>query len=133
VNSWPADIILVVHFAFVLFVVGGLVLIWVGAIVGWRWVRNWRFRIAHLAAIVFVAGETVLGFLCPLTLWEAQLRDEAADRSFIAYWLHRVLYYDFPEAVFTTAYVAFALAVGASWWIVPPARAAGLAAHRQLD
>jgi Protein of Unknown function (DUF2784) len=119
-NTHLADLILVVHFAFVLFVVAGLALIWVGAAAGWRWVRNLRFRIAHLAAITFVAGEAMLGIWCPLTLWEAQLRGESADKSFVAQWLHRILFYDFPEWIFTSAYVAFALAVGASWWIVRP-------------
>jgi len=125
VNTLLADIILVVHFAFVLFVVAGLALIWVGAAAGWRWVRNLRFRIAHLAAIAFVAGEAMLGIWCPLTLWEAQLRGESADKSFVAQWLHRILFYDFPEWIFTTAYVAFALIVGASWWIVRPLSASG--------
>ena len=124
-NTLLADIILVVHFAFVLFVVAGLALIWVGAAAGWRWVRNLRFRIAHLAAIAFVAGEAMLGIWCPLTLWEAQLRGESADKSFVAQWLHRILFYDFPEWIFTTAYVAFALIVGASWWIVRPLSASG--------
>jgi len=43
-----ADIVLVVHFAFVLFVVGGLVLIWIGVVLRWAWVRNFWFRVAHL-------------------------------------------------------------------------------------
>jgi len=49
-----ADVILVVHFAFVLFVVGGFALILAGAALGWAWIRNPAFRYAHLAAIVFV-------------------------------------------------------------------------------
>ena len=40
--TWLADLILIAHFAFVLFVVGGLALIWIGAVAGWRWVRNAR-------------------------------------------------------------------------------------------
>jgi len=46
-----ADVVLVVHFAFVLFVVGGLALIWIGGAAGWQWVRGFWFRAAHLAAI----------------------------------------------------------------------------------
>jgi hypothetical protein len=121
-NSPLADVVLIVHFAFVLFVVGGLALIWIGALAGWRWVRNFRFRAAHLAAIVFVAAEALAGIWCPLTLWEAQLRGESAEKGFIAHWIHRILYYDFPEWVFTAAYVLFALAVVASWWFVRPVR-----------
>ncbi len=120
-----ADLILVVHFAFVLFVVGGLALIWTGAAAGWQWVRNFRFRVAHLAAIVFVAGEALAGVWCPLTLWEAQLRGESAEKSFVAHWIHRLMFYDLPEWVFTIVYVAFAAAVLATWVIVRPIKNSG--------
>ena len=60
-----ADFILIIHFLFVLFVVGGLALIWIGAAWGWLWVRNYWFRIAHLVAIAYVAVEAVLGVVCP--------------------------------------------------------------------
>ena len=119
-NSLPADTVLIVHFAFVMFVVGGLALTWVGAAAGWRWVRNFWFRVAHLAAIAFVAGEALAGVWCPLTVWEAELRGARAEKSFVAQWIHRILYYDFPEWVFTVAYVLFALAVAATWFLVRP-------------
>ena len=116
-----ADIVLIVHFAFVLFVVGGLPVIWVGAAAGWRWVRNLWFRGAHLAAIVFVAAESVAGIWCPLTIWEDALRGRHGEKSFVARWIHRVMFYDLPEEVFTAAYLLFAAAVTATWWRVPPA------------
>jgi uncharacterized protein DUF2784 len=118
-----ADLVLVVHFLFVIFVVGGLAIIWIGAAAGWRFVRAYGFRIAHLAAIVCVAAEGVLGIWCPLTVWEARLRGVDAEKSFVAHWIHRILYYDFPEWIFTVAYVLFALVVTASWYFVPPASA----------
>jgi len=117
-----ADTVLIMHFAFVLFVVGGLALIWIGAAASWQWIRNFWFRVAHLAAIVFVAGETIAGIWCPLTVWEAALRGERTEKSFVARWIHRLLFYDFPEWVFTLAYALFALAVTATWWFVHPAR-----------
>ena len=116
---WLADLILVIHFLFVSFVVGGLALIWIGAAAGWRWVRNWWFRIAHLGAIFLVAAEALLGMVCPLTVWEDALRGAPTETSFVARWLHRVLFYSFPEWVFTVAYVLFALAVAATFWLVP--------------
>ena len=115
-----ADLILVVHFAFVAFVVGGLALIWIGAAAGWRWVRNFWFRSAHLAAIVFVAGEALAGVWCPLTVWEDALRGVHGEKSFVARWIHRVLFYDFPPWAFTVAYIAFALVVAATWRFVRP-------------
>lgn len=119
-NAFFADLILVVHFLFVAFVVGGLAAIWIGAAAGWRWVRNLWFRIAHLAAIVYVVIESVIGVVCPLTIWEDALRGAREEKSFVARWVHRILFYDFPEGVFTIAYVAFALLVAATWWFVRP-------------
>lgn len=119
---WLADLILITHFGFVLFVVGGLALIWIGAAAGWRWVRNFWFRIAHLAAICFVALEALIGMVCPLTEWEDALRGARTETSFIARWIHRVLFYSFPDWVFTTAYVLFALAVALTFRLVPPRR-----------
>jgi|SRR5688500_6991263 hypothetical protein len=119
--NWLADLVLIVHFAFVSFVVGGLVLVWTGAAAGWRWVRNFWFRAAHLAAIAYVAAEALLGILCPLTVWENSLRGRQDEKSFVARWIHRVLFYEFPEWVFTAAYVLFAIVVAASWYLVRPA------------
>jgi len=115
-----ADFILVVHFAFVAFVGGGLAFIWAGALRGWRWVRAWWFRAAHLAAILLVTAEALAGVMCPLTVWEDALRGRAVEASFIARWLHRILYYDFPAWMFTVAYVLFAAIVAATWYWVKP-------------
>jgi hypothetical protein len=114
-----ADAVLVFHALFVLFVVGGFVLVLVGAL-RWGWVRNRAFRILHLAAIAFVTAEALLGVTCPLTMWEDMLRGGVSERSFIGRWVARLLYYDFPEWVFATAYCAFALAVIWAWRAIPP-------------
>jgi uncharacterized membrane protein YfcA len=115
-----ADAILVIHALFVLFVIGGLALILLGAR-GWSWVRNRTFRALHLAAIAFVAAEALLGFTCPLTSWEDWLRTGGpGQRSFVGHWVARLLYYDLPEWVFATAYCAFALAVIWAWFAIPP-------------
>ena len=115
-----ADAILVVHAVFVLFVVGGFVLILLGAS-RWSWVRNRTFRALHLAAIALVAAEALLGITCPLTAWEDWLRTAGPGQpSFVGRWVARLLYYDFPEWVFASAYCAFALAVLWAWRAVPP-------------
>jgi hypothetical protein len=117
-----ADAVLVIHFCFVAFVLGGLALTWIGAMLCWKWVRNFWFRIAHVAAICFVAAEALLGLICPLTLWEDALRGTTSDSGFIERWLHSVMFYHLPEWVFTLAYVAFALVVVLTYWLVPPVR-----------
>ncbi|MGH8729079.1 MAG: DUF2784 domain-containing protein [Burkholderiales bacterium] len=120
--TFLADVILVIHFIFVLFIVAGLFLIWIGAALGWSWVRNFWFRVAHLAAICFVAVEAIIGIACPLTLWEASLRGERAEEGFIERLVGGLLYYDFPLWVFTLTYVVFALVVALTYWLVTPER-----------
>lgn len=128
--TWLADLVLALHFAFVLFVVGGLGLVWIGAATGWRWVRNFWFRIAHVAAILFVAAESLAGVWCPLTVWEDALRGSDGEKSFIARWVHYVMFYDLPEWVFTLLYCLFAAAVIATWWCIRPQRGKGPAGAR---
>ena len=117
-----ADALLVVHFAIVVFIVGGLILTWVGAALGWGWVRNRWFRYMHLAAIVFVALEALVGMTCPLTVWEDALRGGASAESFVGRWVRRLLYYQAPEWVFTAIYAAWAAATLATLKLVPPRR-----------
>lgn len=120
-----ADAILVVHFGIVLFIVGGLLAVWIGASYGWRWVRNRWFRYSHLAAIAFVAGEALVGMACPLTVWEDALRGGARPDSFLGRWVRAALFYEAPEWVFTAAYVGWALATLLTLRVVPPRRRAG--------
>jgi hypothetical protein len=114
-----ADALLVAHFAIAAFIVGGLVLTWIGAALGWRWVRNPWFRYCHLAAIAFVALESLLGYACPLTLWEDLLRGGVQPQSFVGRWIYRMLYYRAPEWVFATLYAAWAAATLLTLYLVP--------------
>ncbi|MBC7802301.1 MAG: DUF2784 domain-containing protein [Candidatus Parcubacteria bacterium] len=120
-----ADALLVVHFLIVVFIVAGLVFTWVGAAAGWAWIRNPLFRYLHLAAIVFVAAEALLGVACPLTVWENLLRGGVRSESFIGGWVQRLLYYRAPEWVFTATYAAWAAATLLTLRLVPPRRRAG--------
>ena len=67
-----------------------------------------------------MAAEALLGIACPLTVWEDSLRGGLGNRSFVARWVARLLYYDLPEWVFTVLYLAAAAATIAAWWLVPP-------------
>lgn len=116
---------LLVHFAFVAFVVLGLIVILLGGIRRWRFVRNFYFRAAHLVAIGCVVMESVAGVTCPLTTWENDLRlmaggDQYAG-SFVQHWIHRVMFFQASEATFTIIYIAFFLVVVLSFFLVRPA------------
>ena len=122
-----ADLVLILHAAFVAFVLFGLVLIWIGRFRRWAFVRKFSFRLAHLAAIGVVAAESLAGFVCPLTTWENHLRllagnEKRYEGSFIQHWLHRVMFFDGSERVFTIAYILFFLVVALSLCLVPPRR-----------
>jgi len=119
-----ADAVLVVHFAVVVFIVGGLAFIVVGGMRHWRLAANVWFRTAHLAAIAIVVVQSWLGETCPLTTLESWLRTNGGapgyEQSFIAHWLQRILFYAAPSWVFVLAYTLFALAVVWAWWRYPP-------------
>lgn len=119
-----ADIVLVVHLAIVLFVVGGLVLIVAGGLRGWQWTASRPFRFAHVAAIGVVVAQAWLGQACPLTTLESWLRLQAGGKayeaSFIEHWVQAVLFYSAPPWVFTAIYTLFAGLVFLAWRRFPP-------------
>lgn len=128
--SLIADLILVVHFAFIVFVAGGQACILLGYFRNWRWVRNFTFRICHLLAIAIVIAQAWASRICPLTLWENALREAAGERlysgTFIAHWVGKLVYHDAPPWIFTAVYSAFGTLVLLSWfWIRPERRAPG--------
>ncbi len=119
-----ADATLVAHGSFIVFVVGGQTLILMGWACGWCWVRGALFRIAHLLAIGVVVLQAWLRVPCPLTVLEQHLRtlagDSVYDGSFVAYWLHRLIFFDAPHWVFTTVYTLFGALVVLSFMGCPP-------------
>lgn len=119
-----ADAVLLVHFAVVVFVVGGLVFVLAGSTRHWRGVRSPLFRVVHLAAVGVVVVQAWLGEFCPLTVLESWLREQAGGAAytagFIQHWVQRVLYYEAPFWVFTLVYTVFGLLVVAAWWRFPP-------------
>jgi hypothetical protein len=122
--SHIADAVLLFHFAIVLFVVLGLLLIIMGNLMRWPWVNHWWFRVLHLLAISVVVLESWLGIECPLTTLENWFRIQAGQGayqgSFIQHWVHQVMFYQAPAWMFASAYFAFAALVVAAWWRWPP-------------
>jgi hypothetical protein len=81
-----ADLVLIIHLAFVLFVaLGGLVVL-----------RRPRLMWLHLPAVVWGALSEFLGVLCPLTPLETALRElgggSGYEGDFIAHYITAVIY-----------------------------------------
>jgi len=114
-----ADMVLIAHALTVGFVVMGFFCVVLGRWLGWRWIFNPVFRWVHVAVMLLIAGQALLGQLCPLTTWENLLRERAGSaaysESFIQHWLHRLLFFEAPFWVFTTIYLAFALVLLSLW------------------
>ena len=116
-----ADIIVVIHFAYVSYVVFGELLILVGIPLGWQWIRNFWFRISHLVMILIVAAEAYFQFECPLTTWETQLQEAggADERSFIGR-LFGMMFCPDHSCPWPWLYGGFAALVLLTFVIAPP-------------
>jgi len=98
-----ANLILIIHFAWATWMIVGVII----AVLGFRWHRLWSwriFRIAHLIGLVATATTPLWpGGLCPLTIWEWQLRytESGAPRadSFIIHWMNELLFWDIEPVV----------------------------------
>ena len=108
-----ADVVLVVHLAFVVFVLcGGLLAL------KWRWIA-WL----HLPAVVWGAVVEFTGWICPLTPLENWLRAQGGETSyrsdFIAQYLLPILYpRDLTRNVqLLLGTVVIVLNVAVYWWI----------------
>ncbi len=119
-----ANAVLVLHFAVVIFVVLGLPAVLVGNWRGWSWVNYFWWRVVHLLAIGVVVVQAWLGRYCGLTVLESNLRAMAGqagyERSFIEYWVQRLLYYEGPLWAFALVYTVFGALVVWSWLRYPP-------------
>ncbi len=81
-----ADLVVVVHLAFLVFVA-------LGAMLAWRWPRLvW----VHVPVVVWAVAIVAIGFTCPLTPLEKLLRRRAGgetyDGGFVDHYLEGVVY-----------------------------------------
>lgn len=119
-----ADAIVTIHFLFILFMIAGFVL----TVAAFRWRRlfDWFWlRTIHLAGIVFVGTIGLLGKSCPLTVWEAALRERhdpnaAYAGSFIVHWIEKVVYPDVSPLVVTLPAITAAVATLIIYILRPP-------------
>jgi hypothetical protein len=121
-----ADVTVLVHAGYVSYVVLGQLLILVGIVRRWNWIRKPWFRWTHLAAILVVVFEAACGIVCPLTTLETEFRRRAGQTAyrgdFLANVVHDTLFFDFPPWVFTSIYTAFGMLVLVTFVLAPPQR-----------
>ncbi|MFN3192999.1 MAG: DUF2784 domain-containing protein [Aureliella sp.] len=118
-----ADIVVVLHFAYVMFVILGQVAILSGYFANWSWVRNKWFRITHFSMIAIVVIESLLSITCPLTILEDYLRlqggQSISNASFMGRFVHDLLFINLAPSQFTLLYVVFGTLVLISFKFVP--------------
>src|SRR5689334_7106045 len=125
VYSILADAILVIHALIVFCNLGALPAIWLGHFRRWSFARNFWFRIGHLALILFITAESVMGAICPLTTWEDQLRTKAGldpryHGSFVQHWVHWLIFYNIDQWIFAIGYGVFFALVLVTLFAVKP-------------
>jgi len=122
--GYLADLVVAFHLGYVSYVVVGQLIIWIGLIFRWSWIRNPWFRWTHLLAILAVALEAVCSITCPLTSWEFELRrmagQEVEESTFIGQLFHNILFWDLPPWAFTAMYIGFAALVLGTFVFAPP-------------
>ena len=115
-----ADLILIIHFCVVFFVVIGLVALPIGHLRNYSWTRNTKLRSAHMSLMGFVTIEAILGITCPLTILENILRQIEYQHSFVSYWLSHFIYWDLPNYFFVILYSACFVWSLIFWKVHPP-------------
>jgi hypothetical protein len=122
-----ADLLVAIHLVYVGYVVVGQLLILLGMVFKWQWIRNPWFRWTHLLMILIVVGESVANFQCPLTVWEVDLRrmagEQVEDRTFIGWLLGSILFFEnvpFNHWGFRVGYISFGVLVLLSFILAPP-------------
>ena len=88
--GWLADLVVLVHFAFIVFVIFG----------GFVVARRRRMMFFHLTSVVWAALLEFSGWICPLTPLENRLRAKSGSggyqSDFVAHYILPILY---PEGL----------------------------------
>lgn len=118
-NLFWGQLVLALHLAVIGFNVAGLVLIPLGARLGWASVRIRWLRLLHLASLTVVAAQALLGQACFLTVWQADLAGGSRE-PLIMRWVNGMIFWPLPIWVFTALYLAVFGYVLLLWRWVPP-------------
>jgi hypothetical protein len=124
--GYLADGVVVFHVLYVAYVLVGQLAIVVAAPFKWAWARNPWFRFTHLAAIGIVAVEAIMGWRCPLSTLEENLRIMGggtfdSSQSFMGRLTHNLLFIDgMPESFFTVLHLSMTVLVVQGLLMYPP-------------
>jgi hypothetical protein len=115
-----SHLVLAIHFVIITFNVVGLIVIPLGGLFGWSFVRERLWRILHIASWGVVALQAVAGRACFLTDWQFELAGgEGNPDPLIARIVNAAIYWPLPLWVFTIMYAAIFAIVLALFWIIP--------------
>ena len=120
VRSLLADLVLILHFFIVIFITVGFILIPIGYFYNWIWIKSYKLRLFHSALMCLVTLESLFGITCPLTSIENYLRGISRNKSFISFWIEKIIYWDFPTIFFIFLYFIFLGWTLLMWKIYPP-------------
>lgn len=120
-----ADFLVAIHFLWIIFMLAGFGLTLWGMflkrkILDWFW-----FRTLHLAGIVYVGALSLQGKLCPLTIWENQLRVKAEPTStysgsFIIHYIEKLVYPEVNPLLLQVATITLGVFTILAYILAPP-------------
>jgi hypothetical protein len=119
-DSKIAMVVLGLHLMIITFNVVGLIVIPIGAWLGWRIVRVAWLRLLYLAMLAIVAGQALAGRACFLTDWQNKLTGSGQrTQPLIMRWIDGLIYWNLPMWVFAVMYCFVFLYVLALTVLVP--------------
>lgn len=99
---FAADIVLLLHFAFILFVLAGGILVF-----RWHWLIWFHIPAALWGAVVVIAG-----WICPLTPVENMLRQAGGGQSYSGSFIERYLFpVIYPSGLDRETFIAMGVTV----------------------
>ena len=126
-----ADLLLALHFAWAVWMVAGIFLAFLGFWKSRFW--TWKaFRVSHLIGLIGTATVPLWSNgLCPLTIWEYDLRVAAGQtagsmpgESFLIHWMREILFIDVDPLILSILTGALALGTVIIFIWHPPRRKA---------
>jgi hypothetical protein len=123
-HVWLAQSVLALHVGVILFNIFGLIAVPLGAAFQWEFVRVFWWRALHIASLVVVAIQAMLGDACFLTYWQSDLLRAAgqmpSDEPLIQRTIEDLIFWSLPLWVFAAGYVAVLACAMVLWKLVPP-------------